>query len=252
MQMTSQSEWPIVPVRADADWEPRFFTAEEWATVEAATARIIPTDRDPGAKEAGVVRFLDRFLSGPEFIYATADGSGFLQMSGKDLEAWEERISSRQQVYRQGIADLDALSRERHGKAFVELGDSEQDDVLETMSGQPRPKPVSLEPQTLGDGGVGGPPPTNQPVNDEGLGFFEMLVLHTRQGFYADPAYGGNANHIGWRVIGYPGPESLADTVTGRYTTIDYMIPEATWPYAQHPAVQRYGLKSAGNGASRH
>jgi gluconate 2-dehydrogenase gamma chain len=238
--MASQSQWSIVPVGAAEQQTPLFFTEHEWNTVEAATARIIPTDRDPGAREARVVLFLDRFLSSIQFIYASADGSGFLQMSGKDAEAWEERIAHRQQVYREGIAQMDELSGDRFGKPFVELTPDEQDDVLEALSGQPRPRPVSLEPQTLSDSGVGGPPPTNQPVSDESLGFFDMLVLHTRQGFYADPAYGGNKDFIGWRVIGYPGPESLADTVAGRYTTVDYMIPEATWPYAQHPAVQRY------------
>lgn len=242
--MASQSQWPIVPITTADSPTPLFFTENEWDTVEAATARIIPTDRDPGAREAGVVRFLDRFLSGIQFIYATADGSGFLQMSGKDAEAWTERIAHRQKVYRQGIAQMDQLSRDRSGKDFLELSPEEQDDVLEAMSEQPRPQPVFLEPQTLANSGQGGPPPTNQPVNDEGLGFFDMLVLHTRQGFYADPVYGGNKDQIGWRVIGYPGPKSLADTVAGRYTTTDYMLMNATWPYAQHPSVQRYGRRT--------
>ena len=34
------------------------------------------------------------------------------------------------------------------------------------------------------------------------LDFFQMLVLHTRQGFYADPIYGGNQNHGGWKAVG--------------------------------------------------
>ena len=33
--------------------------------------------------------------------------------------------------------------------------------------------------------------------------------MHTRQGFYADPIYGGNRDRVGWRVIGFPGPASL-------------------------------------------
>ena len=39
-----------------------FFTPEEAAEIEAITARIIPTDDTPGAREAGVVYFIDRSL----------------------------------------------------------------------------------------------------------------------------------------------------------------------------------------------
>src|SRR5260370_218123 len=37
-----------------------FFTPEEAAEIEAITARIIPTDETPGAREAGIVYFIDR------------------------------------------------------------------------------------------------------------------------------------------------------------------------------------------------
>src|SRR4030088_164345 len=40
-----------------------FFTPEEAAEIEAITARIIPTDETPGAREAGVVYFIDRGLA---------------------------------------------------------------------------------------------------------------------------------------------------------------------------------------------
>lgn len=32
-----------------------------------------------------------------------------------------------------------------------------------------------------------------------------MLLNHTRQGMFGDPYYGGNANLVGWELIGYPG-----------------------------------------------
>jgi gluconate 2-dehydrogenase gamma chain len=38
-------------------------TADEAAVIEAAAARIIPSDDTPGAKEAGVVYFIDRAFS---------------------------------------------------------------------------------------------------------------------------------------------------------------------------------------------
>src|SRR6266403_2306872 len=40
-----------------------FFTPEQAAEVEAITARIIPTDETPGAREAGIVYFIDRGLA---------------------------------------------------------------------------------------------------------------------------------------------------------------------------------------------
>ena len=35
--------------------------------------------------------------------------------------------------------------------------------------------------------------------------FFAMVLNHTRQGTFGDPYYGGNANFVGWDLLGYPG-----------------------------------------------
>jgi gluconate 2-dehydrogenase gamma chain len=35
--------------------------------------------------------------------------------------------------------------------------------------------------------------------------FFALVRTHTLQGTFCDPAYGGNANFVGWDLIGYPG-----------------------------------------------
>ncbi len=40
-----------------------FFTAQQAAEVEAIAAQIIPTDDTPGAREAGVIYFIDRALA---------------------------------------------------------------------------------------------------------------------------------------------------------------------------------------------
>ena len=69
-----------------------FFNAQQRATIEAAMARIIPTDDQPGAREAGTIDFLDRYLSGLDFIYAKPDGSGFEKLQGKHADAWKRRI----------------------------------------------------------------------------------------------------------------------------------------------------------------
>ncbi|GAB2473872.1 gluconate 2-dehydrogenase subunit 3 family protein [Promicromonospora xylanilytica] len=236
-----QAQWAALPISAAADDDPLFFTQHEWDTVEAATARIIPTDRHPGAREAKVVRFIDRMLHGTTFLFATADGAGFLRLEGKDEQAWADRIEQRGRLYREGVAQLDQLAQEIGGARFVDLADAQQDVVLERLSGAPKPAAYRLDQQTAS--GAGGAPAGNQPVNEDFLEFFPLLVLNARQGFYADPAYGGNTGQIGWGVIGFDGPPDLRATTDGSYTTLQYMIPEATWPYERHPAVLRYGSR---------
>lgn len=232
-----QAEWVTVPISTRDVEGPIFFTEHEWATVEAATARIIPTDHHPGAREAKVVRFIDRMLAGTQFIFPAADGIGWLRMEGREEQVWQERIEQRRRFYREGVAEMDRLAQERSGVPFVELDDAAQDAVLEQLAGSDRPARYALDDEQVG---LGGAPAGNQPVNEDFLEFFPLLVLNTRQGFYGDPVYGGNENRIGWGVIGFDGPPSLASTMDGSYTTRKYMVEGAEWPYDRHPEVLRY------------
>lgn len=232
--MTSKRDWEVEPSSA-AGTERLFFDETEWGLVEAACARIIPTDDDPGAREANVVRFIDRYLSGTGYVYASADGAGFLRIAGKEADAWQTRVTALQQRYREGLRGLEALSQRLFQTSFVDLGEDRQDEVLATLSGFPKPERVETRPMVEDEGvtpGSGGAPPSNQPIRDDELDFFPTLVLHARQGFYSDPVYGGNQDRIGWKVIGFPGPESLALTQTGQYSTLEYMLPGAEWPYS--------------------
>ena len=36
--------------------------------------------------------------------------------------------------------------------------------------------------------------------------FFSLLRQHTIEGMFCDPIHGGNANMIGWQLVGFPGP----------------------------------------------
>lgn len=220
---------------------PLFFDEHEWQTVEAATARIIPADEDPGAREAGVIVFIDRYLSSVDYIYANPWGSGFLRIEGMQAEAWTNRIAALQERYHEGVRDLDRRSQERFGGEFVTLTEAQQDAILEAILPKEVPAPAdeatANERQGEDTGSYGAPAPAakkgdgvfglkvamSQPVTDENLSFVETLVLHARCGFYSDPVYGGNKDHVGWRTIGWPGPESLAETNDGRYSTLEYM-----------------------------
>lgn len=232
-----QAEWTTVPISTRDHDGPIYFTEHEWRTIEAATTRIIPTDHHPGAREAGCVRFIDRMLAGTQFVFPAADGIGWLRMEGLEEKAWQERIALRQTLYKEGIEELDRLALERHATDFADLDAEQQDAVLEAISTQPKPERFTFE---TAEDGAGGAPAGNQPVNEDFLTFFPLLVLNTRQGFYADPVYGGNDNRVGWAVIGFDGPPTLASTMDASYTTRKYMIPDAEWPYERHPEVLRY------------
>src|SRR5918911_4414014 len=108
----------------------RFFDVHQRATIEAAMARIIPTDDQPGAREAGTIEFLDRYLSGIDYIYAKPDGSGFEQLSGKRAEAWRQRIDAVRERYVTGVRDLDERAQAAHHADFVDLAPEQQDEVL--------------------------------------------------------------------------------------------------------------------------
>jgi gluconate 2-dehydrogenase gamma chain len=204
--MVCKAQWRVVQPRVAIDApEKLFFDDYQWRTIADATARIMPTDHQAGAREAAVVRYIDRYLSGVEYIYAAADGTGFLELDGQPARSWTNRVEAMRCTYVDGIRELDRLSGDAFGAAFADLEEHEQDDVLVSLSGAPKPEP-------LGPGRAASIGTILQSVSDHRLSFFDLLVLHTRQGFYSDPFYGGNRDRVGWDVIGFPGPVSLKDT----------------------------------------
>lgn len=199
-----------------------FFNPHQRATVEAAMTRIIPTDDTPGAREAGCILFVDRYLSGISFIFAKPDGTGFETLHGKSAEAWMQRIEIMRARYTDGIRDLDARARETFSSDFVDLAPEQQDQVLRAVEKAGTGEPTAVAP-THALAALGSPEPALQQTSAEAdLDFFRLLVTHTRQGFYADPIYGGNKDQVGWKTIGFPGPASLKEVHTGRYTTLPY------------------------------
>jgi len=73
-----------------------FFTPEQAAEIDAISARIIPTDGTPGAREAGVVYFIDRalktFASDDQKIYV--EGLPKLQDRVRELLPGVDRFSA--------------------------------------------------------------------------------------------------------------------------------------------------------------
>ena len=199
-----------------------FFNPHQRATIEAAMARIIPTDDTPGAREAGCIDFLDRYLSGIGYIFAKPDGSGFEVLEGRTAEAWMQRIETMRARYVDGIRDLDARADAQFSAAFVALTPEQQDAVLRAVEADGTGQPTTLTPSDALAGPVSAEPALQQTSTEVDLEFWPLLITHTRQGFYSDPIYGGNRGQIGWRVIGFPGPASMKEVHTGRYTTLQY------------------------------
>ncbi|GIE95939.1 gluconate 2-dehydrogenase subunit 3 family protein [Paractinoplanes rishiriensis] len=208
-----------------------FFDPHQRATVEAAMARIIPTDDAPGAREAGTIDFLDRYLSGLDHVYAKPDGSGFEKLEGKRADAWRQRLDIIRDKYAHGIADLDRRSRDRFGSDFATLEPAQQDTVLSELD-----RPTTLPEAETVAGFAPVETPLQQASVEIDLDFFPLLALHTRQGFYADPIYGGNRDRVGWDVIGFPGPTSLAEVHSGRYTALPYFAEQEVGHGAQAEA----------------
>jgi gluconate 2-dehydrogenase gamma chain len=214
-----------------------FFDDHQRRTLEAAMARIIPTDDTPGAREAGTVTFLDRYLSGIDGVYARPDGSGFERLDGARADAWRQRIDLIRAKYVEGVAELDRRSQARFAADFADLPEDRQDEILVEIERPAQWTEHNLEVAQV-TSGYGAPvePALQQTSAEVDVEFFVLLALHTRQGFYSDPIYGGNKDRVGWRMIGFEGPESLAETHAGRYTTRPFFAEDQIdWgPGSQH------------------
>jgi gluconate 2-dehydrogenase gamma chain len=85
----------------------RFFTPAQAQIVDALCEQLIPADQDPGAKEAGVVNYID------------------LQLS--------KRFRKHRGVYQQGIEAIESAGRKKFGRRFVELTADQQVEVMNAV-----------------------------------------------------------------------------------------------------------------------
>ncbi|MBW8866814.1 MAG: gluconate 2-dehydrogenase subunit 3 family protein [Acidobacteria bacterium] len=95
-------------------------------------------------------------------------------------------LASSRPAYTSGLAALDRYARTLHDKPFTELAPADQDAVL-----------MNVE-----SGAATG-------FNGGSAAFFALVLTHTHQGTFGDPYYGGNANFVGWDLIGYPGVRTM-------------------------------------------
>lgn len=90
-----------------ARYTPRFFSADEYATLERLAELIIPSDGSPGAREAGVSEFVDFMVANDPSV---------------------------QYRFRYGLTWLDAHARRLHGAPFRRLDEPKQTGLLEPLA----------------------------------------------------------------------------------------------------------------------
>ncbi|MCF3947604.1 gluconate 2-dehydrogenase subunit 3 family protein [Acidiphilium sp. AL] len=168
-----------VPV-SESGWT--YFTPAEAATIEALVDRLIPADDlSPGGKEVGIAVYIDRQLSG-----AFGQDKGLYMAppfaEGLPGQGSQSPITPAQR-YRKTIDALNEYCADAYfGKSFAQLAATEQDKIIVKMeSGMLRLKGLSSK------------------------AFFQILWQNTKEGFFADPVYGGNRGMAGWKMIGFPG-----------------------------------------------
>ena len=86
------------------------------------------------------------------------------------------------EAYSAGLEAVNRYAETLRGTRFAELPPAEQDAVLKDMESN----------RATG-------------FSRDSAAFFELLLTHTIEGTFCDSYYGGNANFIGWDLIGYPG-----------------------------------------------
>jgi hypothetical protein len=170
----------------------RFLSAHQAAVVIEATARLVPGPLDdpaeighPGAREAGVVHFIDRLLSAfdedPPAIFAGAPWSDrhssgadhmkrFIPLVERQRKAWHERIKQLKHDVAAAVVALDKGAQDAGFSDFVAAPNPEKDRLLTELSDAR-----------------------------------EVLFSLTIDAMYSVPEYGGNHKLAGWHEISWPG-----------------------------------------------
>lgn len=150
--------------------------------LDAAVERLIPADATgAGARETGVVTFIDRQLSGPYGMGQTWYLHGPWR-KGTKQQGYQSKLNPAG-MYRAAIRDIQAYCKQKYQKTFETLSPDAQDSVLHGLE----------------KGDIHLP---DVPAKE----FFTMLWNNTQQGYLADPMYGGNRDFAGWKLVGFPGP----------------------------------------------
>jgi gluconate 2-dehydrogenase gamma chain len=222
-------EVPQPPAEPPSPAVLRFFTPHEARTADALYARLMPgSPADPGAREAGVVIYVDHLLAtGLGYNEKTYLEPPFVDVYEGDIPpepgditvVWVpaeeikrygcQSMLTPRDVYRIGLAAVDRWTQAQYQRRYVDLSEEEQDQVIKDMLDHK----IDTFEQFNGDQ------------------FFHILRRHVAEGMFSDPAYGGNREMAGWKLIGFPGAQRA-------YTPIELVteqLPRAPQSLAMMP-----------------
>jgi gluconate 2-dehydrogenase gamma chain len=168
------------------------------AQMVIAESFISFTPAEAETVRAIVARLIPADANGPGALEARADRYIDRALSGA--------LKSSRQAYTSGLAAVNAQAQSLRSVAFAKLSPTDQDAVLTQFQ------------QSSGT-------------------FFNLVRTHTIQGTFSDPFYGGNANFIGWDLIGYPGART---TVSANLQLMDKK------PEPSRKSAYDYGMFSKG------
>ncbi|MDE1167215.1 MAG: gluconate 2-dehydrogenase subunit 3 family protein [Pseudomonas sp.] len=172
----------LPPLAAPRQGGLAFFTQAELDTTGAIADRLIPADElSIGGKEAGCAVFVDRQLAGDYGKGATLYRLGRF-VKGTPEQGTQSPLTPAER-WRNGLAAIDAHCQHAFAKPFVQLDGSQQDDLLRALESGKLDLGPSVETKEL----------------------FEQILANVREGFFADPIYGGNKGMASWKMIGFPG-----------------------------------------------
>jgi gluconate 2-dehydrogenase gamma chain len=260
---------PLTPV---TEGPLAFFTEEEAGTLEALLATILPgSPDDPGAREAGVLTYIDNLLA--EFPDGFAEpiyrmGPWARPYDGDtppgentDEIIWVKRDQlprygfqsplTPHEMYRRGLALVAAHADAEYGMPVSELDEEQLQELVGALADGELNLPdgavdesedgAELAAEDNGDEGEDegdngdegngeqdsdqeGGAQEDEEEADSGYAdpsldaFFDTMRQHLIEGMFGDPAYGGNREMAGWRLVGYPGAQRS-------YTPRDFRTP---------------------------
>lgn len=181
------SERVISPIDDLGSYEPAFFTTDEWECLLAMCDRLIPSSDDgPGALEAHVPVFIDKQMLTPYGRGGDWYMEGPFESHASALFGYQLPFNL-QTLYRKGLSLVDRHCQKAHGMPFAELS-------------------TDLKDQTLGDLEHGRIDFAQLGEPDLGAAYFFVRLLdNTKEGYLADPQYGGNWGMASWVMIDFPG-----------------------------------------------
>lgn len=203
----------------------------EQRELEAIVEAIIPTDSNgPGAKEAGVIYFIDHQLAGEYGTNARWYMKGPFVLSGQTGPITVGGITYTQgspkvpyvgptfqydlpmrEFWRTGLSALETYSNSAYSKNVENLTADQIRQVLTDL--------FNNKPANFG--------------NIVPLDFFNELIFMTWSGFLMDPVYGGNIGMVGWSYTGFTGA-NMGDAFNENRNVLQLMVADKPTRYSPH------------------